>query len=238
MSDRDANITFDRTIYWELSPEKKAMGAWVQKRRLASAMRVVIGRLVQSIAPEEELRTAADALERYAKQLARHPRLKRYEGYAESATAGNVGAFFDQSPMIGLSNPLAPPIRIEKTGERSAVGSVTFGAAYEGPPGSVHGGFVSAAFDEVLGYVQSLSGSPGFTGTLTTKYRSPTPLHTPLEFRCELNRQEGRKIFASGRAFAGDTLCAEAEAIFISARPEVFEGLLAARKRMEAAREP
>jgi acyl-coenzyme A thioesterase PaaI-like protein len=229
---------FDRKIYWELSPEKKAMGVWVQKRRLASAMREVIGRLVQSIAPEEELRTAADALERYAAQLAGHPRLKRYEGYAESANAGDVGAFFDQSPMIGLANPLAPPIRIEQTGERSAVGSVSFGAAYEGPPGSVHGGYIAAAFDEVLGYVQSLSGSPGFTGTLTIKYRSPTPLHTALEYRCELNQQEGRKIFAGGQAFAGDRLCAEAEAIFISARPEVFEDLLEARKRLEAAREP
>ena len=231
-------MTFDRKIYWELSPEKKAMGAWVQKRRLASAMREVIGRLVQSIAPEEELRTAADALERYAAQLAGHPRLRRYEGYAESANAGDVGSFFDQSPMIGLANPLAPPIRIEQTGERTATGHVSFGAAYEGPPGSVHGGYIAAAFDEVLGFVQSLSRSPGFTGTLTIKYRSPAPLHTALEFRCELNRQEGRKIFAGGRAFAGDKLCAEAEAIFISARPEVFEDLLEARRRLEAAREP
>ncbi len=230
-------MTFDRKIYWELSPEKKAMGAWVQKRRLASAMREVIGRLVQSIAPEEELRTAADALERYAAQLAGHPRLKRYEGYAESANAGDVGSFFDQSPMIGLANPLAPPIRIAQTGERSATGHVNFGAAYEGPPGSVHGGFIAAAFDEVLGFVQSLSGSPGFTGTLTIKYRSPTPLHTALEYRCELNEQEGRKIFAGGQAFAGDRVCAEAEAIFISARPEVFEDLLEARRQLEAARE-
>jgi len=231
-------MTFDRKIYWELSPEKKAMGVWVQKRRLAGAMREVIGRLVQSIAPEEELRTAADALERYAARLAGHPRLKRYEGYAESANAGDVGSFFDQSPMIGLANPLAPPIRIEQTGERSATGHVNFGAAYEGPPGSVHGGYIAAAFDEVLGFVQSLSGSPGFTGTLTIKYRSPTPLHTALEYRCELKQQEGRKIFAGGQAFAGDRVCAEAEAIFISARPEVFEDLLEARRQLEAAREP
>ena len=31
-----------------------------------------------------------------------------------------------------------------------------FGAAYEGPPGSVHGGIIAAAFDEVLGMTQSL----------------------------------------------------------------------------------
>ena len=53
------------------------------------------------------------------------------------------------------------------------VGTATFGAAYEGPPGCVHGGFVAAAFDEVLGSTQSLSGEPGMTGRLTVNYRSP-----------------------------------------------------------------
>jgi hypothetical protein len=153
-------------------------GAWEQKRRLASAMRLVIERLVPSNAPEEELRRAAGALERYAEALNAHPRLKHFHGYAESANAGDVGAFFDQSPMIGLANPLAPPIRLSQTGPRTALGLVTFGSAYEGPPGSVHGGFVAAAFDEVLGYVQSLGERPGMTGTLTVRYRSPTPLHT------------------------------------------------------------
>ena len=227
---------FDRAIHWELSPQKEAMGAWVQKRRLADAMRQVIDGLVQSNAPEAELRAAADALEHYADRLASHPKLRRYEGYAESANAGDVGAFFDQSPMIGLANPLAPPIRIERTGPRSAVGRALFGAAYEGPPGSVHGGFVAAAFDEVLGYVQSLSGAPGFTGTLTIKYRSPTPLHEELEIRCQLDGQERRKTFASGQVVSGETLCAEAEAIFISVKPEAFEKLLEARREMEARR--
>jgi len=234
----EASATFDRKAHWELSPEKEAMGAWVQKRRLASAMREVIGRLVQSNAPEEELRTAADALERYADRLASHPRLKRYEGFAESSNAGDVGAFFDQSPLIGLANPLAPPIRIETTGRKSAVGTAVFGPAYEGPPGCVHGGFVAAAFDEVLGYVHSLAGTPGFTGTLTIQYRSPTPLHTELAFRCQLDRLEGRKIFASGQAFAGERLCAEASAVFIAARPGVFKDLLEARQERETERTP
>jgi acyl-coenzyme A thioesterase PaaI-like protein len=212
------------------------MGAWVQKRRLADAMREVIGMLVQSNAPEEELRVAADALERYAEQLASHPRLRRYEGFSESANAGDVGAFFDQSPLIGLANPLAPPVRIEQTGDQTAVGRVTFGPAYEGPPGSVHGGFVAAAFDEVLGYTQSLSGAPGFTGTLSVRYRQPTPLQRELEIHCRLTGQERRKVFASGRIECDGTLCAEAEAIFISARPEVFEKLLEERRRMDEAR--
>jgi acyl-coenzyme A thioesterase PaaI-like protein len=207
--------------------------AWQQKRRLASAMRLVIERLVASNAPEDELRRAAEQLERYAEHLQTHPRLRHFQGYAESANAGDVGAFFDQSPMIGLANPLAPPIRLAKTGDRTVEGRVSFGSAYEGPPGCVHGGFVAAAFDEVLGFTQSLGGSPGFTGTLVVRYRVPTPLHTELRFDGRIDRVEGRKTFASGRVFAGDLLCAESEAIFISARPERFQQLLEQRATWE-----
>jgi hypothetical protein len=66
---------------------------WEQKRRLADAMRLVIERLVPSNAPEQELAAAADGLERYAERLAQHPRLRSAMGHAESANAGDVGAF-------------------------------------------------------------------------------------------------------------------------------------------------
>jgi acyl-coenzyme A thioesterase PaaI-like protein len=214
----------------------KTTGAemWEQKRRLARAMRLVIERLVPSNAPEGELRVAAEQLERYAEWLTTHPRLKHFHGYAESANAGDVGAFFDQSPMIGLANPLAPPITIGRSGERTAIASVTFGSAYEGPPGCVHGGFIAAAFDEVLGYVQSLSKHPGMTGTLTIKYRRPTPLHTELRFEAEFLRTEGRKIFTSGRCLAHGEVTAEAEGIFVSIDRARIERLLEKRAEFEA----
>ncbi len=214
--------------------KRTGAAAWAQKRRLADAMRLVIERLVPSDAPEAELRAAADGLERYADALRAHPRLKKAVGHAESANAGDVGAFFDQSPLIGLANPLAPPIVVGQSGERSAAATVTFGSAYEGPPGSVHGGFVAAAFDEVLGFVQSLSGGSGFTGTLTVRYRQPTPLHEPLYFTAEIVRVEGRKIFTEGRLTADVGLCAEAEAIFITVDPSKIAPLLARREAYEA----
>lgn len=221
--------------HWD--PTKiSGQGAWEQKRRLARAMRLVIERLVPSNAPEAELRLAAEGLERYAEALRAHPRLKHFHGYAESANAGDVGAFFDQSPMIGLANPLAPPIRIGRSGERSAIALVTFGSAYEGPPGCVHGGFVAAAFDEVLGFVQSLGGNPGMTARLTIHYRRPTPLHAELRFEGELVRVEGRKIFTAARVRAAGELTAEAEGLFVSVDRSRFEALLRERERMEGER--
>jgi len=226
----------ERTVVTPHFDPTKTSGAaaWAQKRRLAQAMRDVIERLVPSNAPEDELGRAADALERYAEALKAHPRLRQVMGHAESATSGDVGAFFDQSPLIGLSNPLAPPIVIGQTGERTAAATVTFGSAYEGPPGSVHGGYVAAAFDEVLGYVQSLSSQGGFTGTLTVRYRKPTPLHEELYFEAEITRVEGRKIFTEGRLMADVGLTAEAEAVFISVDESRIGPLLERRAAYEA----
>jgi len=232
----DENETAEPTLeikpHWDATKLSQTE-MWTQKRRLATAMRLVIERLVPSNAPTEELAAAADGLERYAEALKDHPRLRDARIYAESANAGDVGAFFDQSPLIGLANPLAPPLTIGRKDEKHAHATGIFGSAYEGPPGSVHGGFVAAAFDEVLGYVQSLSGHPGMTGTLTVKYRKPTPLHTPLLFEAEFVRIEGRKIFTRATLSAEGVLRAEAEGIFISFREGAMQELLRTRSERE-----
>jgi acyl-coenzyme A thioesterase PaaI-like protein len=236
MSDGETGNTGGFLTHWEASSMEATTGAWKEKRRLAAAMREVIGQLVESDAPEDELARAADALERYARQLETHPKSGKYQGLAESSLSGGAPSFFDMSPLIGLANPLAPPVSMEADREQGLVrASVTFGTAYEGPPGSVHGGWVAAAFDEVLGFANSLSGNPGMTGTLTVRYRKPTPLHTLLRFEAKLDRVEGRKKFTSSQLYAGDLLTAEAEGIFVSVDPSKFQALLAARgKRDEA----
>jgi acyl-coenzyme A thioesterase PaaI-like protein len=220
---------------WQASWRDPVTGAQAEKRRLAAAMRLVIERLVQSDAPEDELGRAADALERYAIQLDAQPLSDKYEGWAETGPSGNVAAFFDQSPLIGLANPLSPPITLEADAESKQVrGHAVFGSAYEGAPGCVHGGYVAAAFDELLGYANSLSGNPGMTGTLTIRYRKPTPLHTELRFEAQLDRVSGRKIFTVGRVYAGELLTAEAEGLFISVDRERMRKLFEQRQRRQA----
>ena len=202
-------------------------------RRLADATRSVIDRLVATGAPIEALATAADHVEAALAALADHPQGRLYEGFAEVGLAGGAGpedarSFFDHSPIIGSANPLAPPVRLEIR-DGAVHGTVRFGAAYEGPPSSVHGGYVAAAFDEVLGMAQSLSGNPGMTGTLEIRYRRPTPLHTDLRFEATLDRQDGRKLFTSGRLYAGDELTAEAKGLFITVDFAKIAALMAER---------
>jgi acyl-coenzyme A thioesterase PaaI-like protein len=92
---------------------------------------------------------------------------------------------------------------------------VTFGPAYEGPPGHVHGGLVAAMFDELLGFAQL---SPGFTAYLHVNYRKPTPLNTPLSLTAWVESIERRKRVVRGECRAGDVLLSDAEGLFIAPR--------------------
>ena len=183
--------------------------------RLADAVRETIALLAETEADEASLVAAAASLEAYNAELAKFPRDRSLWGYAETSNAGDPRGMFDSSPVIGLANPLASPLAPRLVGDRVEA-TATFGTAYEGPPASVHGGIIAAAFDEVLGMAQSTTGHGGMTGTLTIKYRTPTPLHHEVRFAAWVERVEGRKIFAKGTLHAGEILCAEAEAIFIS----------------------
>jgi hypothetical protein len=143
-------------------------------------------------------------------------------------------SFLDRSPVIGAANPLAVPMQVsadvDAEGVPHVTGLATFGAAYEGPPGCVHGGVIAAYFDEVLGVAQSMTGNPGMTVNLSVDYVSPTPLGRPLTFRGTVTGIEGRKIRTAGTLHHGDVLCARATGLFVSMRPEVFERLLKLRE--------
>jgi acyl-coenzyme A thioesterase PaaI-like protein len=220
----DQNINFEAA--WAAT-QLPATGRRKEAQRLADAMRRVIEHLVQVAAPESDLREAAELLESYADRLAKYPASRTYEGFAEAANAGDPHVFFDHSPLIGMSNPLAPPIRLAVTNDR-VEGRVAFGPPYEGPPGHVHGGFLAAAFDEVLGMAQSLTGNPGMTGTLTIRYRRPTPLFKELVFEGRVDRVEGRKIFTLGTVSADGVVTAQAQGLFIAVGAERFLAMAAA----------
>ncbi len=200
------------------------------RNALAAACRQIIDELASSTADSEEFGQARDLMLEAVTILAGSTHGRPYEGAEASLADYQEHMFIDHSPLVGLLNPLAPPITMSAEGT-DVTGLVTFGDAYEGPPGCVHGGFIAASFDEILGFAQGLSGSPGMTARLVVNYRSPTPLHRPLCFRGGIDHVEGRKIFVRGelRVVADDRLCAEAEGLFISMNPAVFDRLIQTR---------
>ena len=207
----------------ELSPRRSAL------KDLADAARTLVDRLVATDAPDEVIAAATAEVSAAAARFAGHHQGSLY-GFSEMANAGDrPDPLYDHSPLIGIANPLAPPMTIQQVDD-TIVAEVTFGQAYEGPPGCVHGGYVAAAFDELLGATQSLSGAPGMTGTLSVRYESPTPLHQPLRLVGRLVGVERRKIFTEGTCYAGDRATATATGLFISMQPGQFLDLLAERE--------
>src|SRR5258705_10976074 len=97
----DQNVNFEAA--WAVS-QAPATGRRAEAHRLANAMRRVIDHLVQVAAPEQDLASAADALERYAKRLAKDPISRPHEGFAASANASDSQAFFDYRPLAGSGN--------------------------------------------------------------------------------------------------------------------------------------
>lgn len=199
---------------------------------LASATRRIIDEQVNTVADESALREAEQLVKRAADLLAGREHGRPYaepaEGSLRRPPDGQMRSFPSFSPFIGHMNPLAPPMTIE-WGDDYVIGRATYGLAFEGPPGCLHGGFIAAGFDEILGLSQGLSGQVGMTGRLTISYRSPTPLFREITYRAHFVRKEGRKVFVEATLKAGDTLCAEAEGLFISMKPEFFEQLSALR---------
>lgn len=210
----------------DLSPRRRAL------RQLGDATRDLIDRLVATDAPDEVVIAAAEEVAAAASRFEGYHQGSLY-GFAEMANAGKrEDPLYDHSPLIGIANPLAPPMSIREE-DGVVIAEVVFGQAYEGPPGCVHGGYVAAAFDELLGATQSLSGAPGMTGTLSIRYESPTPLHVPLRIEGRLVGVERRKIFTEGVLLAGDRVTARATGLFISMQPGRFLDLLDERERAQ-----
>lgn len=214
----------------------EAPGTWPAKRELADAIRELMHNLAATDAPEEELLSIAEQVRTSARRFAVQPVMDNPPGVAEMSLAAGMEVFRDRSPVVGMSNPLAPPATLEVDYEEKRVtGDVFFGAAYQGAPGCVHGGFVAALFDEALGMATIFSGRPGMTGWLKVSYRRPTPLETPLRIVATMDDYTGRKIMTSAELFNGDELVADATSLLITIPNEKFAQLRDAQRDRKAA---
>ncbi|MEV4645379.1 PaaI family thioesterase [Saccharopolyspora sp. NPDC049357] len=121
------------------------------------------------------------------------------------------------NPVEGPGNPLAPPVvglEIDDSGATSS--SALLGAAYEGPPGRVHGGWVASLLDHAVGRAVAVAGHPAMTVSLTVDYRRGTPHGVPLTINARFTGKEGRKVFATGEIVADGETTAEASAILVT----------------------
>jgi len=207
-------------------PEDPRWGALLA---VAAELRAVLDILADTQADADTLEEAAGLVARARALLSRAPRGRRQWQLPE--VAGELSrANFDDSPLSGLANPIAPPVRF-RIGSDAVEGEVSFSRAYEGPPGHVHGGGIAATFDELLGVTQTLSGRAGVTGSLAVRYRRPVPLGRVARLRGWIDRVHGRRIHTRGELRSDGDVCAEGEAVFVVLDWERYRSLDGERGR-------
>ena len=119
--------------------------------------------------------------------------------------------------VIGIRNALAPPLGIHRDPDGRRWTDFHLAAAYEGPPGHVHGGVSALILDHVLGEAASPDRKPRFTGSITMRYLRATPLG-PLHAEAVITRTDGVKTFCAGHISDAEGITVEAEGVFITPR--------------------
>ena len=133
----------------------------------------------------------------------------RYLASGERMAWGNA--------VIGIRNPIAPPLEIHHDATGKSFCNFHLGAAYEGPPGHVHGGVAALILDHLLGEAASDGINPRLTGTISFRYVRATRLGH-LHAEAMTTRIDGVKTFAAGHLADEEGVTVEAEGVFILPR--------------------
>lgn len=192
--------------------------------QVASAIHALIEQTVRMVDDQpgfsDDVAWAAAQIDAIRERLARHAKAAQLN-LGGPADPPDGRPYYVSGVIGGSYHPMTMPVELE-TKDGVTTGRVNLDIVWEGPPGCLHGGYVAHLFDGILGQHNLNVGIPGMTGTLSVRYRSPTPLLTDLHFEVRTGDRDGRKITTRGSLFHGDTLCAEAEGIFIV--PEALPG--------------
>lgn len=177
---------------------------------LAQAVRDLIDATIRTEADDATAREVAAQLrqltERLRSSLSESPGV-RYVVDGRPLAWGNA--------VIGLRNPIAPPLVVQHGENGHCWSDFHLGAAYEGPPGLVHGGVSALVLDHVLGEAASDGLTKAlYTGTITVKYLRGTPLG-PLHAEASIYRKEAFKTYARGHISDASGVTVEADGVFI-----------------------
>jgi acyl-coenzyme A thioesterase PaaI-like protein len=202
---------------------------------LADALRRLMDTAVVTSADDSELRRAIEAIDQISDALAGADDVLLRPAMPWATTERMQRGDRPHNPVMGPANPLAPPLPVTILADRSISSEVIMRPIHEGPPGTVHGGWVAALFDQLLGVANIVNGTAGMTAELTVRYRRSTPLGVPLLLKARIDEVDGRRTYASGEIIADGVVTAEATGLFISPTAERVEALRRTRERHQNA---
>ncbi|MGJ3508313.1 PaaI family thioesterase [Enemella sp. A6] len=124
--------------------------------------------------------------------------------------------YLERQMVAGRGNPFAPPSPLFELSEGRARGKANLSALYQGPPGRVHGGYVSVLLDHIVGAaVATVLTPPFFTRTLQVDFLDGVPLNTDLQLNGWVDELDGRKAWMIGTVHDGDRLLARGRALMV-----------------------
>ncbi len=175
---------------------------------LTNSVRGLLDATIRTEVDPDTIRAAGELIDRATAML----RSAQSDGpHGVRYTADGTGMPWG-NPAIGIRNAIAPPMVVTRDGDGRRVADVVLGAAYEGPPGLVHGGICALLLDHILGEAAS-----AMTGTLTLRYQRATPLGA-VHLEAEVVATAGRKLTVRGSLSDADGITVTAEGIFIVPR--------------------
>ncbi len=208
---------FDKPIWFEVNSSVA---------RLGESLHGLINKvLALGEVPEEleaRIKSFSDEADSLQASVAEHAHDDRFPRVMVSDEAGKR-PYYVKGGLIGDHHPFVPATTIEHA-DGITKGTVYFDVAYEGPPGCVHGGFVSFFFDQILGNHNMAHNIPAMTARLTVSYLKPTPLMTELSFEVRTENVDGRKVINRAWLAAGGERVSECEGLFLMPAAENYMG--------------
>ncbi len=190
----------------------------VASREVSDSVRRLIAALVATGASAELLDDARGQIDAVVATLEPHAAGSRYDDSLGLTITPGSTAVFEHHPFLGPSNPMAPPVVIERSPDR-VTAMLVFDLRHEGMPGYAHGGWIAAVFDQVLAVAAAaLAGRPAMTGTMTIRFVRPTPIDAPLTYVATAESTGARTVRVEAELLAGDDVCARAEGIMIQSK--------------------
>ena len=171
----------------------RRLGNALVRHRLDDETLGQLERLAVDLAAQAE---TSEAMPRPSDYMAR-----RYTDPRPPDGAGLVA--FSDRPFSGPANPMGFEVDLRRRGE-GVRARVVYGAAFESAPGRAHGGAISAAVDDVMGYLMVALGVAAYTARLEVNYRGGVPVDEPVWFEAWESTREGRKLSVELQVRPGD----------------------------------
>ncbi|MER7546376.1 PaaI family thioesterase [Actinomadura sp.] len=176
---------------------------------LAGTVRELVDAAIRTTVDDDEVHRVREEVAALVGRL----RASQLPGPAGVRYNGELRAWNWGNAVVGAANAIAPPLNVVHDSS-GCHADVVLGAAYEGPPGLVHGGVSAMLLDHIMGVTASAMRRTTFTGTLTMRYRRGTPLG-PLHLEASIVREEGRKVFVVASISDAEGVTVEADGVFI-----------------------